>query len=206
MDTAEHGTTASTSKTILQLPNGIAIREWRHTDIIPMSYHADSKKIWNNLRNRMPHPYTEADAERWINFCHDTEHHIHSGKWTPETGSQGPALATDYAVTRNDEAIGSIGLDFKDDIYFRTAEIGYWLGEDYWGRGIMSKVVPAFVDWTFQTFGILIRLNAETYEKNVASGKVLEKAGFRFEGRRPDMVCKDGVTGAELMWGALRPR
>lgn len=204
MDTVAHGSANGTGSVILQLPNGIAVREWRHTDAPSMGRHANSKRVWDGLRNRMPHPYTEADAEWWINFCHETSNHVRSGKWTPETGSQGPPIPHGYAITVDDEAVGSVDLVFKDDVYFRTAEIGYWLGDEHCGKGIMSKVVPPFVAWAWETFGILVRISAETYEWNAASGKVLQKAGFKYEGRRPDMVCKNGTIVAELMWGALR--
>ena len=69
----------------------------------------------------------------------------------------------------------------------------------------MSRVVPAFVDWTWRTFDILVRLNGSTYEWNVQSGKLLEKAGFTREGRKPDAFIKNGRIGAEIIWGALRP-
>ncbi|KAK5136856.1 hypothetical protein LTR08_001778 [Meristemomyces frigidus] len=191
---------------LLQLPRGIALRGLRHSDAPSLARHATSKEVWDNLRNRMAHPYTEADATTWINFTLDTSNHVRSGKWTPEHGSEGPALLTGYAITIDDEVVGSIGPKFGDDIYIRTAEIGYWLGVEHWGKGVMTSVVPAFLAWAWETFGILVRVNAETYESNAASGKVLQKAGFKFEGRQPDMCYKNGVVGAALMWGALRPR
>ncbi|KAK4547846.1 hypothetical protein LTR36_010565 [Oleoguttula mirabilis] len=205
MDTAERGTSSSTPDILLQLPDGIALRNWRRSDVLSSVRHLNDEKVWNNLRNRIPHPYTEADATEWINFCQGTSHHVRSGKWTSENGSEGPAVSPSYAITINDEAVGGIGLDFKDDIYFRTAEVGYWLGAEHWGKGVMSKVTPAFVEWAWQTFDILVRLNAETAESNAVSGKVLEKAGFKYEGRRPNMACKNGEMRTTLVWGALRP-
>ncbi|KYG39849.1 hypothetical protein M433DRAFT_155020 [Acidomyces richmondensis BFW] len=205
MDTVEHGTATTTGRTILQLPGGIAVREYRHSDVRSIARHANNRNVWNNLRNRMPHPYSEADAEWWINHTMDSSNHVRSGNWSLEKGSQGPAIPSNYTIAIDDEAVGGIGLDFKDDIYIRTAEIGYWLGEEQWGKGIMSRVVPAFTEWAWQTFEILVRINAETFERNVASQKLLEKAGFRFEGRRPNMVFKNGIIESELIWGALRP-
>ena len=208
MDHVLHGQATPTTHTIVSQPDGLSIRKWKHSDAPSIAHHANNKKIWDNLRNRMPHPYTQANAEWWIDFCLDTANHVGSGNWKPESGAEGPAVATNFAVTLNDEAIGSIGLDFKDpaDIYVRTAELGYWIGEEHWGKGIMSRLLPPFIEWAWETFGILVRISSETYESNAASGKVLEKAGFKFEGRRPDMVFKNGVVGAELMWGVLRPR
>lgn len=94
---------------------------------------------------------------------------------------------------------------FLPDVYFRTAEIGYWLGEDHWGKSVMSTVVPAFVLWAWDTFGILLRINSETYGENIASVSVLKKAGFEFEGRRPNGAYKNGTCHDLLMYGALRP-
>ena len=206
MDVVDQRQDASTDAVLLQLPQGIAVRRMRLSDAPCHAHHATNKKVWDNLRNRMPHPYTEADATDWINRSLDPSNHVCSGQWTPENGSEGPALPTTYAITVSDEVVGNIGLVFADDIYVRTCEIGYWLGFEQWGTGIMSIVVPAFVSWTWQTFGILVRMNGETYESNAASGKVLAKAGFQFEGRRPDACYKNGKIEASVMWGALRPQ
>lgn len=96
--------------------------------------------------------------------------------------------------------------DYLLDIYFRTGELGYWISEEHWGKGVMSQVVPAFVQYVWKTFDILIRLNGSVNEANKGSAKCLEKAGFVFEGRREAMNCKCGVVQAELMYGALRPK
>jgi [ribosomal protein S5]-alanine N-acetyltransferase len=189
MDTIELNSSTPNDTPIIQLPDGISARPYRLSDAASASKHL-SPKVWKNLRNRIPMPYTEADALAWITFCHDPKSHVKSGPWTLETGSQGLAIPTAFAITVNDECVGSIGLDFRDDIYFRSAELGYWLGEEFWGKGIMSKVVPAFVEWGWKSFGILLRINGETAEKNEASGRVLGKAGFRFEGRREGMICE----------------
>ncbi|KAF2768600.1 acyl-CoA N-acyltransferase [Teratosphaeria nubilosa] len=92
------------------------------------------------------------------------------------------------------------------DIYFRTGELGHWIGEEQWGKGIMSKVVPAMVGWCWRTFGVLVRISAEVREDNLASQKLLKKAGFQYEGLRPDLICRNGVLAAGLMFGALRSR
>ena len=192
---------------IVQLPNGIGVRRYRQSDVTSLSRHGNNKKIWNNLRNRMPNPYLEEHAKWWIDRTNDPSNFVPSGPWTAETSSQGPLIPSNYTVTIDDEAVGSIGLEFGDasDVYARTAEIGYWLGEEHWGKGVMSKVVPAFVEWTWGTFGILVRLNAETYERNMGSRRCLEKAGFEVEGRRRWAFLKNGVIGNDAFMGALRP-
>ena len=192
---------------ILTLPNRITVRRYRLSDIPSLSHHGNNKRIWDNLRNRMPHPYEESDAEFWINRCNDPANWTPSGPWTAETGSQGPKLPTDYTITVDGEAVGSIGLDFGDawDIYFRTAEIGYWLGEAHWGKGVMGVVVPASVEWSWRTFGVLVRLNAEVNTGNVGSRRTLEKAGFQVEGERKWAFVKNGVLGDVVFMGMVRP-
>ena len=114
-------------------------------------------------------------------------------------------MPANYAVTVDDVAIGSIGLDFYQDVYTRCAEVGYWIGEEYWGKGIMSKVAPAFVDWAWKTFGRLERLDCGHWATNPASGKVMAKAGFVYEGLRKKRVFKNGVFIDEVLYGAVRP-
>ncbi|RMY46436.1 hypothetical protein D0865_09289 [Hortaea werneckii] len=207
MDDLPSPTTPPLGRIIVQLPPNIAIREYTYNDIPSLSHHGNSRKVWDQLRNRMPHPYTASAAKAWISHCLDPTLYVRSGAWTPETGSQGPAIPTSFAIAVAGEAVGSIGLEFgdADDIYFRTAEVGYWLSPEHWGKGIMSGLLPGFLQWAWRTFGVLIRVSAETAESNPRSGRVLQKAGFVLEGRRPDMACKNGVVTAELMWGVLRP-
>lgn len=198
---------STSSDIILTLRDGITVRQYRHSDAASLAHHGNNKKIWNNLRNRMPHPYTEADSLTWITHCQNPANHVRSGPWTLSSGATGPALPTNYTIALNDEAIGSIGLEFgsETDIYARCAEVGYWLSEEHWGKSIMSAVVPAFVDWTWTTFGRLVRMNGEVWEANGGSRMVLEKAGFVVEGRRKWGFMKNGVLGDALILGMLRP-
>ncbi|KAK3706369.1 hypothetical protein LTR37_012747 [Vermiconidia calcicola] len=188
------------SDVILTLSNNITIRRYRPTDAPSLYHHGNSKKIWDNLRNRMPHPYTETDASFWIQ-------HSQSPAMQALSDLYG-AIPTQYCICINGGACGSIGLDFGDaaDIYARTAEIGYWLGVQHWGKGVMGIAVPAFVEWTWRTFStVLMRLNAEVSEANVGSRKVLEKAGFVVEGRRKWAFVKNGAVGDSVFLGMLRP-
>lgn len=198
---------------ILTLSPNIQVRRHRLSDNISIAKHASNLAVWNNLTDRMPHPYTEADADFWISHSNDPSTFLVSGPYdsTPvspvaDVGASGPALPVNYTITVDGEAVGSIGLETGAGVYRRTATLGYWLSESYWRQGIMGKVVPAFVDWCWWAFGILLRINGGTYESNVGSGKVLQKAGFVYEGRRQDFCVKNGVVGSELMWGALRPK
>lgn len=198
--------TQTNLRVIVEISDRVKVRTWQQSDITSSARHLNSKQVWDNLRNRIPHPYKEFDAAWWIGECEKQTNHVSSGTWTPAAGSEGPLLPTDYAIVIDDEAVGGIGLQFEQDVYIRTAELGYWLGHGHWGKGVMSQVVPAFVQWAWETFGILIRINASTYEWNAASGKVLQKAEFEYEGRQRDAFVKNGSIGAMLMWGALRPK
>lgn len=194
-----------TNDTIVQLAGNLSIRRYRASDVPAMARHANNVKVWQNLRNRFPNPYTEARAVEWMELIASESKLVKSGPWTAESGASGPALPTSYTIALNDEFIGSIGLEFGDDIYFRTAEVGYWLGEEFWGQGIMVRVVEGFVPWVWSTFGVLVRLNVETNENNKGSQRVLERTGFQREGYRPNMATKNGVTHGVFMWGMLRP-
>jgi RimJ/RimL family protein N-acetyltransferase len=161
----------------------------------------------------MPQPYTPSDSETWIKLNLDPSKWVASGPYIPAPNgapggsATGEALPTNYSICVNDEAVGAIGLDFGDpnEIYARNAEIGYWLSESYWGRGIMSLVVPAFVDWGWRTFGRLVRIHAEVYERNGGSRRCLEKAGFVTEGRRKMAFVKNGILSNDVLLGMLRP-
>jgi RimJ/RimL family protein N-acetyltransferase len=202
------------SDVIITLPNNITVRRYRLTDTNSLSLHANNRQIWNNLRNRIPYPYTPKDSETWIRTNLDSKDWVASGPYTPSPDgalggtSSGELIPTNYCICVNDEAVGSIGLDFgaPGEIYARNAEIGYWLSESHWGKGIMGVVVPAFVEWGWRTFGRLVRINAEVREDNVGSRRCLEKAGLVVEGRRKMGFVKNGVFENEIMMGMLRPR
>lgn len=192
------------SNPIIQLPVGtsnsngnnveLSVRPWRRSDAASLSHHGDNINVWRKLRNRFPHPYTLAEAESWVTFC---------------TKGKGTAAlpVTEFAICVDDVAVGGIGLAMGSDIYIRTAELGYWISEEFWGRGVMSAVAEAFVRWvwTCKDHVQLVRLNAEVTEGNVGSVKVLRKAGFELEGRRPAMSWKTGELKAVLLYGVLRP-
>jgi RimJ/RimL family protein N-acetyltransferase len=161
------------------------VRSWGPSDAPSLATHANNRKVWLNLRDRFPHPYTLADGEAWIGSVH--------GK-VPETH---------WAIDVEGSAVGGIGLVLRDDVYRRSAEIGYWLGETFWRRGIATEAVRAVTEHGFASFD-LCRIHAGVFEWNAASMRVLEKAGYVCEGRLLRSVTKDGRTIDELLYAITR--
>jgi ribosomal-protein-alanine N-acetyltransferase len=106
---------------------------------------------------------------------------------------------TSYCIEIESSAAGGIGLRIGEDVHRHVAELGYWLGEEFWGHGVMTETVPAFVDYCFKKFP-LHRIYAEPYANNAASARVLEKAGFVLEGRLRKNVVKDGKILDSLLY------
>jgi ribosomal-protein-alanine N-acetyltransferase len=161
------------------------LRAWKQGDELSLVRHANSRRIWRNLRDAFPHPYTLADAKGWIETANPTE------------------PITNFAIVVDDAAVGAIGLVLKEDVFRRSAEIGYWLGEEFWGRGIVTEAVRAVTDYAFTTFD-LCRVYAGVFEWNPASMRLLEKAGYEFECRMRKSVTKDGETIDELIYAIVR--
>ena len=164
----------------------ILLRAWQRSDIPSLVRYADNRKIWLNLRNIFPHPYTRAEAENWIAICESM---------------QGPT--TNFAIESRGEAIGGIGCRIHDDVHCKTAEVGYWLGEPFWGRGIATTAVKQISEYAFRTFS-LERLQALVFEWNPASARVLEKAGYVLEGRLRHSIFKDGRVADALLYARIR--
>jgi RimJ/RimL family protein N-acetyltransferase len=157
--------------------------EWRDRDAIVR--HANNRKISINLRDRFPHPYTAADARSWLEVV------------------VGRKPETNFAIDVAGEAVGGIGFDLQPDVAHRSAEIGYWLAEEFWGRGIATEALVAVSDYAFASFNIC-RLYAHVFEWNRASARVLEKAGYEFEGRLRKSVTKEGQTIDQFMYAMIR--
>ncbi|HQR08116.1 MAG TPA: GNAT family protein [Gemmatales bacterium] len=161
------------------------LRSWQESDLASLVRHANNRKVWLQLRNRLPHPYTEADGRAWIEYA----------------GFEDPM--TNFAIEYNNEAVGSIGLILQNDIETGTAEVGYWLGEEVWGKGIGTAALKAFAAWAFAEFD-LRRLYAAVMIDNLGSRRVLEKAGFVLEGILRQHALKDGVLKDQAYYGLLR--
>jgi [ribosomal protein S5]-alanine N-acetyltransferase len=152
----------------------IHLRAYRIEDAAQLALIANNKKIWKNLRDHFPHPYTVHDAIQWINH----------------TSAQKPVI--NMAISVDGKLAGGIGVVPKDDVYRKTIEIGYFLGEAYWNKGIATASVSLLLDYIRQQFDV-VRIYAEVFESNAASMRVLEKNGFHLECIRQKAVIKNNV-------------
>lgn len=150
------------------------IRNWRLDDAPSLARHANNRNIALALRDFFPHPYGIADAEEYLN----------------RVILERPAIS--FCIEIENSAAGGIGIRIGHDVHEYTAELGYWLGQEFWGHGVMSEAVSRFTDNCFRTFP-LHRIYAETFSNNPASSRILEKAGFGLEGRLRSNVVKDGA-------------
>lgn len=157
--------------------------EWRDRDAIVR--HANNRNVSINLRDRFPYPYTIRDARFWL------EHVV------------GHQPETNFAIDVAGEAVGGIGFTVQNDVARRSAEIGYWLGEQFWGRGIATEALIAVTEHAFANYD-LCRLYAHVFDWNGASARVLEKAGYSFEGRLRKSVTKENQTIDQLMYAMIR--
>ena len=164
---------------------GCGVRSFRDADATAIALHANNRKVWLQLRDRFPHPYTIDDAREFIRFARGDD---------PETA---------FAITVNDLPVGSIGVVLRDDVERCSAEIGYWLGELHWGRGIATHALAGFTRFAFTAYA-LERLYALPLASNRASCRVLEKAGYRLEGRMRRSAIKDGIVQDQLLYAILQ--
>jgi ribosomal-protein-alanine N-acetyltransferase len=161
------------------------VRSWEWRDRDALVRHANNRKIWINLRDHFPYPYTDEDARDWLASIVRRE---------PENN---------FAIDVAGEAVGGIGFTVQPDVGHRSAEIGYWLGEKFWGRGIATDALIAMTDHAFANYDIC-RIYAYVFGWNGASARVLEKAGYTLEGRLRKSVTKDGQTIDNLIYAIIR--
>lgn len=163
------------------------LRKWTCEDAISVAKAADNPNIAKYLRNVFPNPYTLEDAKWYINDC---------------ISKEGDNQIT-RAIEVDGKAVGSIGIFVKDDVYEKSGELGYWLSQDYWREGIMSRAVPLICREAFDTFDML-RIFAEPFSNNAGSRGVLEKSGFTCEGTMRNGVYKNGTVLSYCMYSILR--
>ena len=159
----------------------IQLRPLTPADRPELSRLVNNKKIWDNLRDRIPHPYTERDADDFFRM----------------TAQESPRL--NFAIEYEGRYCGGIGLIPGVDIYRRGAEIGYWVGEPFWGKGIATEALRLLVAYGFGDLG-LIRLQAGVMAHNPGSMKVLEHNGFELEGIFKKAIFKNGLIVDEYRY------
>ena len=163
----------------------VKVRSWRKDDPKSLVRHANNPKIAANLRDQFPHPYARRDAIDFLDFAR----------------SQEPECA--FAIECDGEAVGGVGFLLGRDIARMSAEMGYWLSEEFWGRGIATRVVTAMSDWAFDHYN-LTRVFATAFAHNAASIRVLEKAGFAREGVLRRSAIKNGVILDQVLFAKVR--
>ena len=153
----------------------VNLRHWKIEDAPSLATAINNKNVLDNLRDGIPYPYTEKDAEEFIRTTLSAEKNMQYA----------------FAITYDGKVIGCIAVFRKENVHRFTAELGYYIAEPYWGRGIMTEAVRQMIIYVFENTDI-VRIFAEPYTFNKASCRVLEKAGFQFEGTLRKNAIKNG--------------
>ena len=163
------------------------IRKWKLTDAKDIAVALSNKKIQDNLRDGLPYPYSEQDGIDFISSM--------------LSANEDETFA--FAITLDDKVIGSIGVFRQQNIHRQTAEMGYYIAEEYWGKGIMTGAVKQICEYVFKNSDIL-RIYAEPFAYNTGSCRVLEKTGFQYEGTLRNNAVKNGKVIDMKMYSLLR--
>ena len=163
------------------------IRKWKLTDAKNIAVALSNKKIQDNLRDGLPYPYTEQDGIDFISSM--------------LSANEDETFA--FAITLDDKAIGSIAVFRQQNIHRQTAEMGYYIAQEYWGKGIMTDAVKQICEYVFKNSDIL-RIYAEPFAYNAGSCRVLEKAGFQYEGTLRNNAVKNGKVIDMKIYSLLR--
>ncbi len=162
----------------------IVLRPWQKEDAQALAAIANNRKVWDNVRDFFPTPYTVLDAEQWLDSIRKTR----------------PFL--NFAILYQGRIAGNIGIVPKEDVYRMSVEIGYFIGEEFWGKGIATEATRLLVEYIEQEFNV-VRIYAEVFETNKASMRVLQKCGFYLEGIRRKAVIKNGEIMDDYVWVKL---
>jgi [ribosomal protein S5]-alanine N-acetyltransferase len=165
---------------------GIVLRPWSIQDADDLAIIANNKNIADNLRDGFPFPYSLNDARNWLNM-------IMQDNFPPRF----------FALTVDKKLAGSIGIVSKTDIYRKNFEIGYFISEGLWGKGIGTKAIKAATSYAFKNFDV-IRVYAEPFADNPGSRKALENAGFTLEANLKRNVIKNGIIKDSCIYSVLR--
>ena len=159
----------------------ITLQRWKLEEATILAGYYNNIKIWNNLRDYIPHPYSIEDSIKFINS---------QSELTP---------VQNFAIKNEDEIVGGIGIALLDDVYKMNVELGYWVAEPYWGQGIATIAVGLMTEYVFANFAIN-RIVAEVFDYNRASMRVLEKNGFFLETVRRKGILKNDFLVDDFIW------
>jgi RimJ/RimL family protein N-acetyltransferase len=161
------------------------LRKWVETDLDSLVKYANNENVAKWMTNGFPHPYTHEDGKAYLSMI----------------ANDNPLKV--FAIEVDDEAVGSIGIFPQADIHEKSAEIGYWLSEAFWGQGIMVQAIQEIVAYGFRTFDV-VRIFARPFSTNMGSQRVLEKAGFTLEARLKNALYKNGELMDEMIYTKLK--
>jgi len=159
----------------------IKLRKWNEADLNSLVKYANNWNVAKWLTNGFPHPYTQEDGKAYLSMI----------------ANDNPTKV--FAIEVNEDAVGSIGIFPQSDLHEKSAEMGYWLAEEFWGQGIMPKAIQEIVEYGFRTFDI-VRIFARPFSTNLKSQRVLEKVGFKLEARLEKALFKNGEFMDELIY------
>lgn len=163
------------------------LRAWHPNDVESLVRHANNRKVWLSMRDGFPHPYTQSDALDWI------------------ARARAARPVTSFAIVVANQPVGGIGFELRSDIERFSAEVGYWLGEEFWGRGIATDALKAATAYALQTYK-LNRIYALPFSENTASIRVLQKCGYRREGILRLSAYKNGQFLDQALYAFIANR
>ncbi len=163
------------------------IRRWQMEDAAELAQALSNKNVQDNLRDGLPYPYTKADAAGYISAMLAAD----------------PNETFAFAIVAENRVVGSIGASRQGNIHFRTAEMGYYIAEPYWGRGLGASAVGQVCRYVFKNTDIL-RIYAEPFASNAASCRILEKNGFVYEGTLRCNAQKNGALLDMKMYALIK--
>jgi Acetyltransferases, including N-acetylases of ribosomal proteins len=165
---------------------GISLIPWAISDASELALIANNKKIADNVRDAFPFPYSLKNAQDWLDLI--------------LVENDPPRF---FAITIDKQVVGSIGIVSKTDIYRKNFEIGFFLSENFWGKGIATKAIKAATSYAFREFDI-VRIYAESFSDNIGSRRALEKAGFTLEATLKRNIIKNGIIKDSCIYSVLR--
>ena len=163
----------------------LRVRDWRKDDLDALLRYANNPKIAANLRDQFPHPYTRRDGIDYLNYVRSMD------------------VPMSFAIEYGGEAVGGIGFKQGVDIARLSIEMGYWLAEPFWGRGLTTRAVAATSEWAFDNYKV-VRIFATAFSHNVASIRVLDKSGFQREGIMRRSAIKNGLILDQILYAKVR--